>query len=312
MTIGSSMKTETAHEVLYEIARTITESPLANPGGAVHNVSLNSRIALLTNALAGHHLSVLDGSEEALVRQGRLLEVSDPHMQALSDEMWELITLKTPDQNCLTATDDQGYIEHACIHDEKPLPCITCPMLTRQMPEIGRGVPRRPHPAAQAAQRPDLRRAAAAMARVTELTERWAGLMLEREGRPEPAGVAAALAAAETLYYLSAALEYYPKRSNSPVRHAGKPYDSAFDRLYEAMGGPEGPTAGRAGEDYGCLRYLWAERITTEYRCRDPETAGPTGERPTPCDSCAFSEGPGKPMPWELLAQAADRERKQP
>ena len=305
----TAMTLTAAHQLLTEIARTITTSPLANPKH-MESVHINSRIALLTNALAGRHLALLDTAAATASQQEQLLEISDPHMQAMTDDLWQQTTEREPDDNCLTSLATSGQIAHNCAYDDKPLPCLTCPMLTRQMPNIAQGIRRCADRTPPPAHKPHFGRAAAAALRVMDLSEQWAQTMLGCQ-RTE----SRAVAAAETVYYTSAAIERHPRfgpsGSAGPRGNEG-PWitrsEQVFDRLYQVMGGPPGRTAARPPTpDYGCLLFIWA-RDQSEYHCQDPEKAGPNGDRPEPCEDCPLGQQSRKPMPWQLLAAAVSRE----
>ena len=230
-------------------------------------------------------------------------------MQAMSDHLWELTVDRAPDNCCLTSVSSSGHIEHNCLYDEKPLPCLTCPVLTRQMPHAAQGVRRAPI-TPPLAHKPNFARASAAALRVIDLSEQWARLMLGRD-RTESRTVLAAIAAAETVYYTSAAMERHPtfgpRRSDEQWI---KRSEQVFDQLYQVMGGPPGPTAARpSGNSDHCSLLFWSQQDQPpEYTCLDPVKAGPTGDRPDPCDTCPLAPETRKPMPWQLLAEAVSRD----
>ena len=284
-----------AHKLLVNIARTITTSPLANPRH-MNNVSINSRIALLTNAVAGHHLTVLDGSTDTANQQEQLLEISNPHMQAMSDHLWELTVDRAPDNCCLTSVSSSGHIEHNCLYDEKPLPCLTCPMLTRQMPHAAQGVRRTPITPPQA-HKPNFAKASTAALRVMDLSEQWARLMLGRD-RTESRTVLAAIAAAETVYYTSAAMERHPtfgtRRSDEQwIRRS----EQVFDQLYQVVGGPPGPTAARpSGYSNYCTLLFWSQQDQpSEQVAWTQSKPGPQATDRTPATPARWPRRPRNP-----------------
>ena len=116
-----------AHALLLEIAEIITGSPMANPRGMAI-VSSNSRTALLSNAVAGAHLARLDGTGETDGQQETLMEISSPHIRAMSEDDRKRSLSGRKDELCVAATDSRGLVSHACgDFDDKTMPLPVLP-----------------------------------------------------------------------------------------------------------------------------------------------------------------------------------------
>ena len=214
----------TAHAKLIEIAETITASPLANPKGMTI-VSLNSRIALLANAVAGRHLTILDETGETANQQVKLLEISGPHIHAMSSTERSSLTAEKQDELCVAAVDSRGLVNHSCQEfDAKTLPCLNCPHVLAVMPDITGGFTHEEPHQPPVWNKPNLPKAAFAASEVLTIIRDWADGLLKESTPPSRHLTAAAIAAGETAYYIAAAIETHPRHGRINARNDEDPH----------------------------------------------------------------------------------------
>ena len=296
-----------AHRILLEVALTITNSPLRNPRD-LGNAQTNAQIALLTNALAGRHIADLDGSPETVRMQARLIASSNPYMQAMEDQFWHETLDTNENPECCCSLQSSGRIYHHCQVDEKPMPCINCPMLTASMPGITGGIPRQRDLPPPATNEPDLPRAEADAMRIMHLLAQWADTIApQTPGVPN--AIAAAIACADTAFYTAAAIEWHEGEADPINRRSNE----IHERMYHLIGGPPEPTF-TMDPNSGtrtCV-YEFSTEEEAQYDCMESKlTHGDHQGRPAPCRKCPFQNGAPKPMPWQIL-QAAVQEKPSP
>ena len=152
-----------------------------------------------------------------------------------------------------------------------------------------------------------------------EKTGEWADGLRRARLPPGRDLIAAAIAAGETAYYISAAIETHPRRRPNPGRNDSDRHFlkslEVYDRLYAAMGGPGcGTITPRELRRPYCTKLSFAPGGETEYSCNpdileenqeEPRDTTPYGNRPSPCAPCPYTKGKGRPLPSDLLREAA-------
>ena len=307
-----------AHRILLEVALTITNSPL--PVSRDRDlVRLNAQVALITNALAARHIAETAGDADTLRMQRHLLNFSNPHMQAMDYQTWSALLYQKqdtqPTSSCSSSLTNDGYIYHNCTFDDKPLPCINCPVLLELMPSITSGIPRItvPEPPEQDH---NLHASAAAVHQAFNLLNQWTAVMAHHQPLG-PQAVAAALACFNTTYYLEAAIERHVQDHLDPAPPDTQPLlkrsNKFAERIYRLIGGPPGPVTLVNGHSKltSCTQEM--EHTTfARYFCSGPglPVDADYNEEPTsPCSKCPMHPGtmnPAniKPRPWQLLQRA--------
>ena len=275
-------------------------------------VSLNSRIALLANAVAGRHLTIHDETGETAKQQAKLLEISGPHIHAMSSTERSSLTAEKRDELCVAAVDSRGLVNHSCQEfDTKTLPCLNCPHVLAAMPDITGGFTHEEPHQPPIWNKPNLPIAAFAALKVLETIRDWADGLLRESTAPSRHLTAAAIAAGETAYYIAAAIETHPRHGRINARNDEDPHYlkslEIYDRLYLVMGAPDKGTISPTDYDSPfCTRMCFAPTPRLEYWCEPengqiPAGTPENGMRDQPCSNCPCRTGQRRPLPSELL-----------
>ena len=287
-----------AAQTLLEMALRLDASPMANTSGKPLT-RINASIAMTCLLIAA---SNLDGAKPGIME--RLRATAAPHAMALEPEHRH--TADGPGQTCLAASDSNGHVCYNCVFDEKSQICLNCPHLAGALP-IPEDILNLPHnPAlAPAARPPDLLQAQQDTLDIIHLTATLSPHIAALPRQEQRA--AAAIAAAEAVYYILSALERSTcDREPQTWSKAAQAYEEAAELLYQAMGAP--PPSPHTTPHDACYAMHWHYQdhpARTEYACRDPEDD--KEERPDRCDRCPLHRHPPRPMPWELIKRPATR-----
>ena len=305
-----------AHRALADAAEAIVNSAMANPK-EMPGTSVNSAIATLCLCVAGQHTTSIQPTQEAEARQKELLELAAPILRNIEDRDWKDV-LHGHDQECLSAAQSNGHTEYACIYDQKLMPCLACPHLTKLKPDMHADIARPAEGPNRQAHKPDYPRASAAAVRALQHMARWAPNVPAQHHTTTNA-IAAGVALADAAYYAAAAIEVHPllgRRGNRDGHMAHiRLSEDIYHSLHELMGGWATPLNQPGKPMQHCAVQTWHIAGRTEYVCRHEENWDPNrwdGDTlDNPCNTCDLMKAPPRPRVQELLKRAMDREKTQ-
>ena len=196
-----------AHQIQAHATEDIINSPMANPK-RMPATSVNSAIATLCLCVAGQRTLSIHPTQEAEAQQEELLEVAAPILRNISDQHWQE-TMTGHGEECLSGVQSNGHTEYACIFDEKLMPCLACPHLTRLKPSMNAGITKPKEGPNQKAHKPNYPQASAAAIRALRHMACWPP-NIPPEYHATPNAISAGVALADAAYYAAAAIEVHP------------------------------------------------------------------------------------------------------
>lgn len=302
-----------AHQTLANAAEAIINSPMANPKG-MPETRVNSALATLCLCVAGQHTLSIHPTQEAEAQQEELLELAAPILRNISDQHWQE-TLTGHDEECLSAVQSNGVTEYACIFDEKLMPCLACPHLTRLKPSMNAGITRPKEGPNLKAHKPNYPKASAAAIRALRHMACWP-TNIPPEYHAATNTIAAGVALADAAYYAAAAIEVHfilkPHLNQDHNEIHVKLSEDIYQSLHQLMGGSAAALKQQEETTQHCILHTWHRDDKTEYVCRYEENWTPgqwDGDiLDNPCNTCDFTKSPQRPRVQELLKQATDRE----
>ena len=238
-----------------------------------------------------------------------------PILRNISDQHWQE-TMTGHGEECLSGLQSNGHTEYACIFDEKLMPCLACPHLTRLKPSMNAGITKPKEGPNQKVHKPNYPQASAAAIRALRHMACWPP-NIPPEHHATPNAIAAGVALADAAYYAAAAIEVHPllKLHGNQDDHKThiKLSEDIYHSLHRLMGGSAAPLNYPGDSTQHCILYTWHITNRTEYVCRYGENWTPNqwdGDiLDNPCNTCDLMKAPQRPRVQELLKQAMDREK---
>lgn len=309
MTICDPDRTQAATDMAAAM-RTLDESPLTRTkGDSAAHVRLNAGMAILCAYAAHRHLS-----GQSTQPDEELLGIARSHLRSAEEQAPVLAALSGIEaEDCWAVDDTRGMLSYYCSHDDgfepRNFPCISCPLVTRQLPDavepLNLAVAEAPlpnlHPDPVAAVR-DAGETLDAIQRATDALRRCPA---------HPELLAAAIAIANAAYYTVTAVEWHPPHigRRQLQRLVARELEIADD-LYLAMGGdPErGTIKPTSEEEPYCVRMLMVPREGVKFICEAPEgnmppEATPDGLTEVMCQHCMFRTHEPRPRIDQLAGR---------
>ena len=274
---------------------------------------VNTRLAMATNDIAAKTLADLATDEEAQQALQQQLAVTAPHVASLKPSDWQELLGEPDDKKCEKYDDTCGGVAYLCslyYSDEKTYPCMTCPFLTNalstwkpdpvQYPAAKPTDPRPAHTTPQDSELPiDIIRSLFEAAQLA-FDEPW------QERHPM---AYAAIALANTAYYVTAAVEHLEGHRDAEA----SPSDDLMLLIQKTMGDTdERPIRPKYEKTTYCTRIIEFTTGRTQYICEPPDGQVPpeatnfTGLMPKPCANCHYHQSKHRPHVTDLI-EATDQ-----
>ena len=197
---------------------------------------INAQLAMATNDLAAKTLADLATDEEAQQALQQQLAVTAPHVASLKPSHWQDILGEPDDKKCEKYDDTRGtvaYLRSLYHSDDKTYPCMTCPFLTKALStgkpdpvQYPAAEPADPRPAHTPPRDPEL-----PIGIIRSLFEA-AQLAFDEPWSERHPMAYAAIALANTAYYVTAAVEHLDGHRDAE----GSPSDDLMLLIQTTMG----------------------------------------------------------------------------
>ena len=272
---------------------------------------INTQLAMATNDLAAKTLADLTTDEEAQQALQKQLAVTAPHVASLKPSDWQDILGQPDDKKCEKHDDTRGTVGYLCslyYSDEKTYPCMTCPFLTKALNtwkhdpvQYPAAKPTDTRPADTQPQDPEL-----PIGIIRSLFEAVQLAFDEPWSERHPMAYAA-IALANTAYYVTAAVEHLDGHRDAE----GSPSDDLMLLIQKTMGDTdERPIRPKYEKTTYCTRMIEFTTGRTQYICDPPdgqvppEAANFTGLMPKPCTNCYYHQSEHRPHFTDLIEDA--------
>ncbi len=289
--------------------RTLSASPLTRAMGEhAANVRLNAGNAVLCAYAAHRHLA-----GQATPPDEELRNIARAHLLGEEEQIPVLAALsgEEPD-DCWAVDDSRGRLCYHCDlegSDDRNFPCLSCPLVTRHLPNIAGPLDMARAETSPRDVYPDPIAALRDAGETLDAIQRG----IEALGRcpPDPELLAAAIAMANAAYYTLAAVEWHPPHiGRRNVQRLVARELVIADALYVAMGGDSarGSIQPKRTSELYCSRILSVPSGDVKFLCGEPEgvmppEAEPDGETETMCEHCLFRSHEHRPRIDQLAGR---------
>ena len=293
MTIRDPNRLQATAEMAAAV-RTLDASPLTRAMGEnAADVRLNGGMAILCAYAAQRHLAEQENPPDE-----ELQGIARAHLPVEDVQTRVLAALSGNEpEDCWAVDDSRGLLCYRCDYegdDSRHFPCLSCPLVTRHLPNIVEPLN------IEAAETPLPDRHSDPIAAVRDAAETLDTIHRATEALgqcvPNADLLAAAIAMANAARYTVAAVECYPPHigHRNIQRLAARELEIA-DGLYLAIGGDaeRGSIHPKWNGEPCCVRVLSVPKEDVIFMCDPPDgfmppEAEPNGDTATMCEHCRF------------------------